>query len=896
MLSAALLYELAEMPAAAQSVALDARVPLAVQEMFRRTGVFAKLTDAAPDLGALWPVMPPAFEARALMSTAGTLAEYEHGSRSLPKSFAVDVLADAAREWSFEMSTTEVEALACVIRLRVRRSLRHTIDEDLYETGRNLDWPLELFGPQVAAIKGGLLDKSSRAWGFAAPTGSGKTFLARVLLADLFRRDADARVVYLVPSRALVAEVSDSLRAAMQPLGIEVAALSSQLVDLTTEETRRLEEVQVVVLTPEKADLLLRLEHSLGSSLRMVVVDEAHHVESGTRGALLELYVWRLRKMSPETRFVLLSAVAPNVSELVRWIAPQAKSVVCAERGTRMRVGVYTTNGSGKSGTGIVEFVDGSSVRVSTHLAPTKRGRIAELSRWMATAGQVLVVAKGKKETENIAAEICAQLEKTGNQPRGVDGDEALARLDSRLEREMYAAVPMRQFVQYGVVYHHAGLPPRVRRAVEAAIRAGAVRIVVATTTLAEGVNFPFATVIVQSLVHKEAPEKGRAGGYSPVTPRMFWNIAGRAGRPGFDREGQVILVKESLGLAKVDGVIDPFLESSFDRIPPVRSALADALEELAGAVDAGEIRLNDLKNPVLPVDLTRRARGALNLVRVGIVHARAARLIESPEEILESSFALRAAPATLRAKLVELVNAQDDALRVFLESETEDTIEIVARLGLSIETLTQLRQYVVGLEDWKIEGFSSLFYGGVVNPKQVPYVVGPVAKRMAELEGPALGGLYSDIISQWLAGVPFTSMRKAAEAARVRRIEDLIAVVYSRVQFLLPWGLYAFHELVSREAGKRKIAYGDELQKLAYLADEGVPSFDALRLAGCGFERVDATRLAREYQRRGGATGTGLDVISWIRASPLDQLQAIARGKDQRRVDYDFETLCRSR
>src|SRR5262249_34936864 len=134
-------------------------------------------------------------------------------------------------------------------------------------------------------------------------------------------------------------------------------------------------------------------------------------------------------------------------------------------------------------------------------------------------------------------------------------------RLDSRLSREMYSDVPMRALLKHRIAYHHAGLPPRVRIAVEEAIRARMIDFVFATTTLAEGVNFPFSTVIVQALALREAPEKGRGARYHPVTPRSFWNIAGRAGRPGVDREGQAILFEPTLGLDKVNAVLDPYLD-----------------------------------------------------------------------------------------------------------------------------------------------------------------------------------------------------------------------------------------------------------------------------------------------------------------------------------------------
>ena len=82
--------------------------------------------------------------------------------------------------------------------------------------------------------------------------------------------------------------------------------------------------------------------------------------------------------------------------------------------------------------------------------------------------------------------------------------DEVSVRLDAWIERELYPECPLRDYYKRQVVYHHAKLPPRVRSGIEDAVRARKANVICATTTLAEGVNFPFSTVIVASLVGKD--------------------------------------------------------------------------------------------------------------------------------------------------------------------------------------------------------------------------------------------------------------------------------------------------------------------------------------------------------------------------------------------------------
>ena len=111
---------------------------------------------------------------------------------------------------------------------------------------------------------------------------------------------------------------------------------------------------------------------------------------------------------------------------------------------------------------------------------------------------------------------------------------------------------------------------------------------------------------------------------------------------------------------------------------------------------------------------------------------------------------------------------------------------------------------------------------------------------------------------------------------------------MYSRIQYLLPWGLYAFDRFVEEEAERRGITYNNAIRSVAYLVDVGVPGFDALRLTQAEVERVDATRLAARYRELGGFR-LGVDVVGWLAGLPEEERDAIVFGRDSRRVDFDL-------
>lgn len=894
----AFLYELAEMPSISSAVLDLSDLAGLIDDMLFRRSYFRKLgSDVEKLTSEPMDTIDGSQLERAMSDDCLSLARYEQGLSETPTKLISATLAKLATELSLELTATELQAFDSIIKKRIDFATRTNVSDDLFEQLKQIYFPTELWAAQVKAVKNGLMNAETDSWGFAAPTGSGKTFLTKLLILDTLKKNPNGKVLYIVPTKALVHEVWLSLSANLEKLDYKVIKVTPQIVALDGDEESNMNTCSVAVITPEKADLLLRLGSPFAHSTDLIVVDEAHHIESGTRGALLELYLWRIKKLfKKQVRVVFLSAVAPNITDFAQWLGKNSNGVVVDQRATRMRAGVYRIKKpSGYRLEGWIDYADKTSIQIVTQrIESSQRGKLLQLIQAVVNAGPVLVVAKGKGTTQTLAKKFKEYLENLDLLEMLSEEEmksPEIARLDSRLHREMDKSVVMRSLLKHRIAYHHAGLPPRVRIAVEDAIRAGYIKVVFATTTLAEGVNFPFSTVIVQSLALKGAPEKNQPVRYSPVTPRSFWNIAGRAGRPGHDREGQVILFEPSLGLEKINAVIGDYLDSSLNGVKPVSSALANSLNELSETIEGGNFTIKDVSSVKLPPNIPKQIKGTINLLRVGIVHAKASVNLPNVESILEGTFAEKFIKKESRQLINRILQAQSNTVDEFFQAYDAPSEKMVAELGLSLETLVELRNYIRELEDWKLEGFSKLFYGGSVNLDNVVYVVGPVTKRMAELEGGKLGGFYTSVIVQWLAGLPLTKVK--AQANVQNTLEELISVIYSRVQFLLPWGLYAMHELVLEECKRRGLSvYDEEILTLAYLIDAGVPNFDALRLVNLEFERVDATRLSKAYAMMKQRARIDTDIIGWLITQSRSNLYRILRGSDNRPIDHDLPQL----
>jgi superfamily II DNA/RNA helicase len=386
------------------------------------------------------------------------------------------------------------------------------------------------------------------------PTSAGKTKATELILRSAFLAERVSLAIIIAPFRALCHEIKNSLVEAFHNETTKVDELSDAL-QTDFEIAELFGPQQILVITPEKLLYVLRHSPELAAHVGLLVFDEGHQFDSGTRGITYELLLTSLRTMIPKgTQKVLISAVISNAEAVGEWLNGEPNVV----EGTTL-IPTFRSVGfaSWLDQLGRIEYVDSRDAEQGEFFVPRviERIKLGRKDRERAdryfpdkTDGQAIALFLGLKLVQNgsiavfcgrksTAASVCEKavdiIERGAPLALPSDFSDAqeVARLTHLHVENLGADAPASQSAAYGIFSHHGNTPHGIRLAVEHAMRENLVRFVVCTSTLAQGVNLPIRYLIVTSVYQ----------GMERIKVRDFHNLIGRAGRAGMHTEGSIL-------------------------------------------------------------------------------------------------------------------------------------------------------------------------------------------------------------------------------------------------------------------------------------------------------------------------------------------------------------------
>lgn len=392
----------------------------------------------------------------------------------------------------------------------------------------------ELYPPQAESVGAGLLEGKSVL--VSAPTASGKTLIAMLAIMACISRGA-GKAIYLSPLRALASEK----RAEFGELaGGGVGGVRPTVAVSTGDYDAReaaLEAADIIVLTNERMDSLMRHRPAWMSRVGLVISDEIHLIGDADRGPALEMAIAHALSAKSPPQVLGLSATVSNAGEIAEWLG--AELVESSWRPVPLAEGVYDG--------GSVHMADGSTLDVESSI----RGPAVDIGVGaVADGGQALVFANTRPLSMSMATKASTAVEPMLSREAAArlkDASDRIVRENERTE----AVKTLADLVKKGVAFHHAGLSQPCRSVVEEEFRGGAIRLVTATPTLAAGVNLPARRVVISSLMRFDMRR-----GMAPISVLDYKQMSGRAGRPQYDDRGEAIIVPGNAGPEMASGYI----------------------------------------------------------------------------------------------------------------------------------------------------------------------------------------------------------------------------------------------------------------------------------------------------------------------------------------------------
>ena len=377
----------------------------------------------------------------------------------------------------------------------------------------------KLYPPQSEALPHALNGENLV---LSIPTAAGKSLIAYLAIIHRLRSEG-GKALYVVPLRALAREKYEDLKN-FEKIGFKIGISTGDLY----ESDPRISKYDIIVCTSEKADSLLRHGINWLDKIKVLIIDEIHLIHDPSRGPTLEVIISRFKALNPKTQIIALSATIKNAVELADWLG--GKLVESDWRPVILKEGVFFKNK--------VKFNDGS---IEKKTGDSKKALDLLVEESVGDGGQTLIFVNNRRSTVSLANKLSSII---GNKLSEKD-KKGLNKILSHIKIEQVenAAIvkTLLSCVENGVAFHNAGLSSIQRRAVEQGFKDRFIKCIVATPTLAAGVNIPARRVIIRDLWRYDANF-----GMVPIPILEYKQQAGRAGRPKYDKIGEAITIAKN--------------------------------------------------------------------------------------------------------------------------------------------------------------------------------------------------------------------------------------------------------------------------------------------------------------------------------------------------------------
>ena len=597
-------------------------------------------------------------------------------------------------------------------------------------------------------------------------------------------------------------------------------------------------------------------------------MDEAHNIQNVRRGLKLELLLATINNECQRAQFLLLTPFINNAREVARWLGGLSSDdvslaldwqpndrvigIVQAERGEAINRGSYDyqlrmetvhTTRHTLVVDELLPLQKNADIAVTFSQVSNQSALAAVAAQRLRERGPVIVMHTRPDWVWTLADKFRI------NSNKEHATTEKTALVQQFLELEFGADFPLKDLLSYKVGVHHAGLSDDVRSLMEWLFEENELNFLVATTTIAQGVNFPVTGVVMASHQYPYGID---------MPPEDFWNIAGRAGRIGQGSLGIVTLVADSDSKAVA---LREFINRQAGDLNSALIAMAQKAGELLS--DLGRIVYSHPEWSTFVQYLTHTYR------QMGQPEGFA----DEIEQVLRGTFGfekLRRQDSTLANRLLDGIHSY----AIYLQ-EPGQPLKLVDSTGFSLQSIRTVLSAAgdegIRGETWNAD---SLFSQG---NRDLQSMMG-VLLRVPELRDNLMavtggktpnGDKLALIVKDWVNGVPVPDI---ASRYFMREGDDITKAIttcgrnlFGKLTQTAAWGLGALLSITGNALPEEQLRSLSNLPSRVYY---GVNDDAAIALRLLGVPRTAATKLAQ--------------TMSTVLDEPLTTVRGRLRGMDE--------------
>ncbi len=357
----------------------------------------------------------------------------------------------------------------------------------------------------------------------SAPTSIGKSFLMKKIILDTVLKK-EGKVIYIVPTRALINEVMNDIQEELSTLKLEESIFVTCSPEINDSI---IENKCIFILTQER---LNQLCSNIGYKIAvdLIVVDEAQQISQGSRGLLLEYTIRRTKQLWPNIKIFFISPLIDNPNIFLERLSLESaycknenlssvnQNIICLQKRSRKSIIDIKYNNA------IIGEFAFPSIRQSNI-----ENKIAYIYNNFNNGENSIIYCNIQSSTRKIANEIIKD-------ERFCDLDDIdLVEFSDFLKKYICEQYDLAKLITKGVAYHYSKMPSIIKMGIEDLAKKGKLKVITCTATLLEGINIQANNIYIYN------PRKKNDW----LTNLEFWNLSGRAGRMKNDICGNIICI-----------------------------------------------------------------------------------------------------------------------------------------------------------------------------------------------------------------------------------------------------------------------------------------------------------------------------------------------------------------